>query len=150
MNKNDDIRKIKFKAKATILLDNDNSKNWHKDTDPKFKKYKGDGKSGSYYNIDLKTRCQLINTIGEIENYEYDFWHVRFEIVVMFCYDRMGFLTYYFFQAIDNELKPIYPEDFIFTKDYIKDVVSKGVFLGNWHDGEEYLLKRIKELSNGF
>lgn len=93
--------------------------------------------------IDPATICDLITKIGDVEIYEYDCWY-RDGIMTYFYYDKKGVLYYKQFENI-NGVRHI--TDFFMDYQYtLEKTINNAKFIGNWHDGEEYLLTKIKEL----
>lgn len=130
-------REIKFKAK------NENENRWLFCEDPMFEIYYIQG-----FKADLTTLCQLITKIGDVEIYEYD------------CYmldstDQMylGFVYFYYENGLLHRQFCYIFNDKIETSLYLKHIVSnyklldKPQFIGNCHDGEEYLLNKIKKIN---
>jgi hypothetical protein len=104
------------------------------------------------YLIDPATICQLITKIVDVEIYEYD------------CYFRKSDDMGYYFDYYFYEDGILYTQtvnvilDVASGKCYLKIIEDKilvtghinypkyRTFIGNWHDGEEYLLSKIKEV----
>jgi len=94
--------------------------------------------------IDPETPCQLIKKIGDAEIYEYD-CILRDDVIYYYYYNTNGYL---YVRIIDADtLKQIY-KVLSLSGDGLEYTYSKGKFIGNWHDGDEYLLNKIKEINN--
>jgi hypothetical protein len=87
--------------------------------------------------------CQLITTIDGVEIYEYDcFWDREFNEKYYLYYNELGLLkTNYLFLKKGKT-------GMIIHDPYVKKLINRSKFIGNWHDGEEYLLNKIKEVEN--
>jgi len=97
------------------------------------------------FNIDPSTLCQLITKIGDVEIYEYDCYYIN-NIITYFYYDLRGKLYYIQREKINNVN---HITDFFMDEQYLlEEIITKAKFIGNWHDGEEYLLNKIKEVEN--
>ena len=134
------MRKIKFKAK----LENGN---WENVTNcfrhSHFLYYNQEHIHGYSVKINHSTLCQLITKIGDVEIYEYDCYYIN-NIITYFYYDLRGKL-YYIQREKVNNVNHI--TDYFMDEQYLlEDIISKAKFIGNWHDGEQFLLDKIKEL----
>lgn len=129
-------REIKFKAQ---LKCNDGKYRWFEDTGTVFHRFQNTG--------DLKsdTICQLITKIGDVEIYEYDCCYFD-KLIYKLFYDKNGFLEQKIYCEIDNKLLVI--NEYMRANPNALINISQGIFIGNWHDGEEYLLSKIKGLAN--
>jgi len=98
--------------------------------------------------------CQLITKIGDVEIYEYDcYYDKKKRRIYYFYYDKSGYryLRVFVFDkeqmSIQQKYKTINQES---TYDISLQIRANYniQFIGNWHDGEEYLLNKIKEVEN--
>jgi hypothetical protein len=89
--------------------------------------------------------CQLITKIGDVEIYEYDCYYYE-SLASYLYYNHKGILTVRFINYETNDF--IIPDCEASEDDLIYKDFDKFSFIGNWHDGEEYLLKKIKEVEN--
>ena len=103
------------------------------------------GLDNYHYSIDPSTISQLITEIDGVKIFEFDCWYKDNKI--QYCYyNEKGLLTKEV--KISHEILE-YIENFTTTEvvaDY--DGLGTSKFIGNWHDGEQYLLDKIKELGN--
>ena len=98
---------------------------------------------------------RLITKIDDLEVYEYDCWYYvkphGAKILFYGVYDSNGELIIECFNINFNNLtfKNFYYnyEDSLF--DTIYSNIDKIKFIGNFHDGEDYLLNKIKEFKYG-
>jgi hypothetical protein len=133
-------REIKFKAKN---FDND----WIKGHYLKIHNMSYMATPRINYVIDPSTLCQLITKINDVEIYEYDCFVVRNKLFYGY-YDEQGelILKVVRIDAKDYQFVDKYIE-YDFTLFYMY-YSSKANIIGNWHDGEQYLLNKIKEVEN--
>lgn len=89
--------------------------------------------------IDPSTLCQLITEINEVKIFECDCYKIN-DTILYFYYNEMR--IYLNFNLEINEFYHTETNNRFFEKygQYFTD------YIGNWHDGEEYLLNKIKEL----
>lgn len=100
---------------------------------------------GFWYAIFSKTLCQLITKIGKIEIYEYDCWYnKRDNYYKLYEYDEDGHL----YECIKSPNVKGNLKNWLRTEDDVFAHLQRFQFIGNWHDGEEYLLNKIKELGD--
>lgn len=98
-------------------------------------------------NIDPKTICQLITKIDDMGVYEYDCFADSDGFVAFFYYNNAGTLEKKYYGIITE-----IPDAFTYinyqyaTNNEILHYAEKWQFIGNWHDGEEFLINKIKEL----
>jgi hypothetical protein len=90
--------------------------------------------------IQQGTLCKLLLNIEEKKIYEYDCW-LWFEEVHYFYYNKIGYLELKCFDT--NLLEIVEESDTSFWQVFTKS--NEATFIGNWHDGQEYLLKKIKK-----
>jgi hypothetical protein len=103
------------------------------------------GLDNYHYSIDPSTLCQLITTIDDVEIYEYDCYYIN-NIITYFYYDLRGKLYYIQREKINNVN---HITDYFMDEQYLlEEIITKAKFIGNWHDGEQYLLNKIKEVEN--
>jgi hypothetical protein len=91
--------------------------------------------------IDPSTLCQLITQIGETKIFEYDcFWDKKFNEKFYLYYNELGLLktNYLFLEKGKTGM--------IIHDPYVEELINRSKFIGNWHDGEQFLLDKIKEL----
>jgi hypothetical protein len=102
-----------------------------------------------YYGIHNYTLCQLITKNVDIEIYEYDCWYYeKGNYFVYFYYDGLGLLMQDCVEIKNDVLHKNIKESTIQVTDrkvYLSCFELQ--FIGNWHDGQEYLLNQIKELN---
>ena len=127
------MRKIQFKAKSLECI------YWicghlkHKNYISK------DDNTGSV--IDPSTLCQLITEINGVKIFEYDCYYYK-GLASYSYYNHKGILTVSFINFITNDL--IIPDCEASEDDLIYKDFDKFTFIGNWHDGEQFLLDKIK------
>jgi hypothetical protein len=132
-------RKIKYKAQE---LD---TKKWV------FGYYFSDGNlhfiiglDNYHYSIDPSTLCQLFTTkIGNIEIYEYDCWYANNHFILLHYGDN-GMIYYQIYN--ENIEYKDYSEYCIMAD--IDKIITDHKFIGNWHDGQQYLLNKIKKVGS--
>jgi hypothetical protein len=101
------------------------------------------------YLIDPATICQLITKIGDVEIYEYDCWYdKKLNRIEYLSYEVNGQLGVQSYSFKNDKLEHIH---YTLNLDMIKSLrtsilKNELIFIGNWHDGEEYLLNKIKEV----
>lgn len=101
------------------------------------------------YLIDPNTLCQFITEIDDIEIYEYDCF-------MLDNADQMylGFVYFYYENGLLFSQKCFWDFDlnviikFNHHIELVKSslLIKNPIFIGNWHDGEEYLSKQIEKL----
>jgi hypothetical protein len=134
------MRKYEFKAKE---LD---SEKWvfgyyYQDEDLHFIM----GLDNYHYSIDPSTLCQLITEINRVKIFEYDCWYdPKRKYYKLYEYDENGFL----YQNVGNTNKKGELINWYICEDGVFANLKYLVFIGNWHDGKQYLLDKIKELGN--
>jgi hypothetical protein len=95
--------------------------------------------------------CQLIATINDVEIYEYDcYFDVKKNRIEYFSYELNGQLGVQSYSVKNNKLEHIhYTLNLEVVKCLRKSILKNDyINIGNWHDGEEYLLNKIKEVEN--
>jgi hypothetical protein len=133
------MRKIEFKAKETIEPDwvfgNYMRSDWFEDNIQ--------GKDLEPKHIDPATLCQLITEINGVKIFEYDCYYANSSII-FFNYDINGQLNYNHYFFSENTLNK-YNAGVADVNWYIQYLhkYSNGL-IGNWHDGEQFLLDKIK------
>lgn len=137
-------REIKFKAKL-------GNGNWENVTncfwDSHVIYHNKEGFDDFLIEIKHNTICQLITKSRDVEIYEYDCFLIKDKVFYGY-YDKTGELTL--------RVRNIDKTNYIFNDNYIEYdftlyymyLNSKANIIGNWHDGEEYLLNKIKEVGN--
>jgi len=100
---------------------------------------------GYLHQIDLSTLCQLITKIDDVEIYEYNCYYYK-GLASYLYYNHKGILTVRFIDYKKNDF--IVPDCEASEDDLIYKDFDKFSCICNFHDGEDYLLKRIKEVEN--
>jgi hypothetical protein len=99
--------------------------------------------------IDPNTICLLITKIVDVEIYEYDCWyHKKVNRIEYFSYELNGQLGVQSYSFKNDKLEHIHYTLNLDTVKSVRTSILKKelIFIGNWHDGEEYLLNKIKEV----
>lgn len=97
--------------------------------------------------IDPATICQLITKIDNKEKYEYDCFADSDGFIVFFHYNEFGTLVKkYYGKIVEIPNAFTYINYQYATNNEILIYAEKWQFIGNWHDGEEFLINNIKEL----
>jgi len=97
--------------------------------------------------INPSTLCQLITEIDGVKIFEYDCWLLN-DKMYYYYYKNNG-LLYYTILEINlksNVITNIIENHYIDYRNENNNAVDVAKFIGNWHDGEQYLLDKIKEL----
>ena len=132
------MRKIEFKAK-------DEARDiWKISEDPTFKQFIV-MKEPLVYSVNFNTLCQLITEINGVKIFEYDCWYFT-NGILYFYYDDFGVLSYKHYLHTDNIFMS-YSSGVNDLREYLKYVIDNYTFIGNWHDGEQFLLDKIKEVN---
>ena len=137
-------REIKFKAKN---FDND----WIKGHYLKIHNMSYMATPRINYVIDPSTLCQLITKINDVEIYEYDcYFDIKNNRIEYFSYEINGQLGVQSYLLKNNKLEHIhYTLNLEVVKCLRKSILKNDYkYIGNFHDGEEYLLNKIKEVEN--
>lgn len=94
------------------------------------------------YDIDLTTLCRLITEINEVKIFEYDCYIDNNKNIYYLKYDNLGILTI----CVNYGNDKIDFEEWNYADERKVERIIKHKFIGNWHDGEQFLLDKIKEL----
>ena len=94
--------------------------------------------------------CELITTINDVEIYEYDcWWDKQFpKFFHYFFYNNYGILEKRL--IFINRMADFNKKQNGFKIVQVEQIQNNtnSIYIGNWHDGEEYLLNKIKEVEN--
>lgn len=138
-------REIKFKAKLKDYTD------WVDGYYEKIGDHHWINASDVHYLINIDTLCQLITKIGDVEIYEYDCWYnKKLNRIEYFSYEINGQLGVQSYLFKNDKLEHIH---YTLNLDMVKSLrtsilKNELIFIGNWHDGKEYLKNKIKEVEN--
>jgi hypothetical protein len=95
--------------------------------------------------INHSTTCQLITKVGENKIYEYDCWVNSNRNILSYMYYTDDGILLLVHKQIYSSLTHL--ENMCATAVQYRNEYTDGRnIIGNWHDGEEYLLNQIKEL----
>lgn len=132
------MREIKFKAQLKDYTD------WVRGYYEKIGAHHWINASDVPYLININTLCQLITKIGDVEIYEYDCYYSN-DIMRFLYYNQNGMLYIRTFIIENNHFEEIV-NAYLSKPSHIDDMIDTCKFIGNWHDGEEYILNEIKKL----
>jgi hypothetical protein len=106
------------------------------------------GLDNYHYLIDPSTLCRKITEIGETKIFEFDcYWDGYY---LYYChYDNLSghLIQQEYLINKDGSLYQIKYSSGIIALNYYS-IFKRAKFIGNWHDGEQYLLDKIKDLGN--
>jgi hypothetical protein len=100
--------------------------------------------------IDPSTLCQLITEIDGVKIFEYDcWWDKQFpKFFHYFFYNNYGILEKRLIFL--NRMADFNKKQNGFKIVQVEQIQNNtnSIYIGNWHDGEQFLLDKIKELGN--
>jgi len=97
--------------------------------------------------VDAETICQLITTINGNNIYEYSCFYDKLYINISYLqYSGDGILRLRCFNILDKGFTPNFLDGMEATPYHQYHFMKNLIYVGNWHDGKETILNKIKEL----